>query len=68
MTYEQQQKKFDIEKWQDSEKAGHDMCGSYEFCGLCDKKLTNPCARAARKHGKAGAVRIAVVQKKRTAK
>lgn len=40
------QKKFDVQKWVDSEVAGYDKCGEYEFCGKCDKSLANPCAEA----------------------
>lgn len=67
MTLEKQQKYFDDAKWFDSIQAGADRCGSYEFCNSCNKKLSYPCARAAKKSA-AGAVRVAVVRKKRTAK
>ena len=40
------QQKFDIQKWTESEQAGYDKCGEYEFCGQCDKNLTDPCAEA----------------------
>ncbi len=42
----QQQRKIDYDKWLESEKKQKDMCGSYDFCKYCDKKLKNPCARA----------------------
>ncbi len=40
---------LDVKKWLDSEKAGIDTCGSYEYCANCDKSLENPCARAYEK-------------------
>jgi hypothetical protein len=44
------QKKIDEQKWLESEKAGHDTCGTYKFCGKCDKTLENPCAVAKDKY------------------
>lgn len=46
------QKKFDEQKWLDSEKAGFDTCGTYKFCGKCDKSIENPCEIAKAKHNK----------------
>jgi hypothetical protein len=46
------QKKFDEQKWLDSEKVGFDTCGTYKFCGKCDKSLENPCVIAKAKHNK----------------
>lgn len=46
------QKKFDEQKWLDSEKLGCDTCGTYYFCAKCDKGVENPCATAKRKFGK----------------
>lgn len=46
------QKKFDEQKWLDSEKAGVDTCGSYKFCVKCDKTLENPCDKAKSKYSK----------------
>lgn len=40
------QKTFDIQKWTESEQAGYDKCGEYEFCHKCDKTIVNPCAEA----------------------
>lgn len=40
------QKKFDVQKWTESEQAGRDKCGEYEFCAKCDKAIENPCAEA----------------------
>ena len=46
------QEKFDKQKWIDSEKLGHDTCGTYKFCGKCNKSIENPCATAQAKHSK----------------
>ena len=46
------QKKIDEQKWIDSEKAGHDTCGTYKFCSKCDKSIENPCATAKAKLNK----------------
>ena len=48
----EKQNKFDELKWLDSEKAGCDTCGTYKFCGKCDKSLENPCAVAKAKYSK----------------
>ena len=64
MTLEKQQRVFDDVKWFDSIHAGFDRCGTYEFCASCKKAASYPCARAAKKHS-CGAVRIAVMHKKR---
>ncbi len=48
----EKQRKFDEQKWLDSEKLGCDTCGTYKFCGKCDKTLENPCATAKVKHYK----------------
>ena len=68
MTYEKQQEVFDVVKWIDSVNAGCDMCGTYEFCHCCNKALKHPCARASKMHSQSGAVRVAVIRKKRTTK
>jgi hypothetical protein len=54
MTLEQEQSKFDAVKWFDSISAGEDKCGSYEFCGECNKNISSPCARAARRYARGG--------------
>jgi len=64
MTLEQQQAIFDEEKWRKSIETGEDLCGTYEFCSLCIKDKSYPCARAARKYSGEG-VRLAVVHIKR---
>jgi hypothetical protein len=48
----EKQKKFDEQKWLDSEKLGVDTCGTYKFCGKCDKSFENPCAVAKAKYSK----------------
>lgn len=58
MDFQAQQKKFDDIKWFDSIIAGEDRCGTYDFCGVCNKEETYPCARAAYKVRKV-AVRVA---------
>jgi predicted PP-loop superfamily ATPase len=48
----EKQKKFDEQKWLESEKLGVDTCGTYKFCGKCDKTIENHCAVAKAKHSK----------------
>lgn len=62
MDFKKQQDRFDVIKWYDSILAGYDRCGSYEFCGVCNKDIDNPCARAAYKYRKKGWVSIATVR------
>lgn len=40
------QQQLDVQKWLDSEQAGRDMCGEYDYCAYCDKNVTDPCACA----------------------
>lgn len=40
------QQEMDVKKWNDSQKAGYDTCGTYDFCSKCDKSLENPCDKA----------------------
>ena len=40
------QQELYIKKWTDSEKAGYDTCGTYNYCANCDKTLENPCEKA----------------------
>lgn len=47
MDFKAQQNRFDEIKWFDSIVAGYDRCGSYEFCGRCNKEEEYPCAHAA---------------------
>ncbi len=67
MDFKKQQDRFDVIKWYDSIVAGCDMCGTYEFCGACNKDLENPCARAAYKYRK-GVVHLATIRLKIGAK
>ena len=66
MDYKTQQRVFDDEKWYDSVQAGNDQCGTYAFCGVCDKAEEFPCARAVERFQKANVpkkyVRIATVR------
>ena len=63
MDFKKQQERFDVIKWYDSIVAGYDRCGTYEFCGACNKDLENPCARAAYQY-RSGGVRIATIRLK----
>ena len=40
------QLELDIKKWIESEKIGHDLCGTYAFCEYCEKEIKYPCAEA----------------------
>lgn len=46
---DEKQKELELQKWFDSEKAGKDTCGSYDYCKNCDKSLVDPCATAYEK-------------------
>ena len=46
MALTKKQAELDVDKWLKSEQAGHDLCGDFEFCAMCDKTLENPCAKA----------------------
>lgn len=46
MTNKELQLELDIKKWIESERAGMDLCGNYEYCKYCEKDLKNPCAEA----------------------
>lgn len=43
---------FDTKKWLDSERAGRDMCGEYDYCAVCDKSAEYPCEKAYVKYTK----------------
>ncbi len=60
MDFKSQQARFDDIKWYDSIVAGCDRCGSYDFCSVCDKTETEPCARATYRY-KNGKTRIATI-------
>ena len=60
--YKREQDKFDKVKWYDSILAGCDKCGSYAFCGKCNKEEKYPCARAMHRYER-GAVRLAIIRK-----
>lgn len=57
------QEMIDLKKWFDSESAGHDTCGTYEFCAFCDKALLQPCACAYEKAAQQSAPRQRVMPK-----
>lgn len=40
------QNELDVKKWLESETAGYDLCGEFEFCVKCIKTLENPCSAA----------------------
>ncbi len=61
MDFKTQQERFDDIKWYDSIVAGCDRCGSYAFCGDCDKNQTEPCARAAYRYKKQDWTKIATI-------
>lgn len=46
MNYKVNQAVFDKVKWLESDQAGKDFCGSYEFCSFCKKEEQYPCAKA----------------------
>ena len=64
MTLKEEQRRFDDLKWYESIEVGEDKCGSYAFCMDCNKDLTYPCARAARRYVR-GVFRVATIIIKR---
>lgn len=46
MAISKKQKELDVAKWLKSEEMGRDMCGEFDFCSVCNKKVQNPCAKA----------------------
>lgn len=42
------QQELDEKKWHDSQKAGYDTCGTYDYCQKCDKSMENPCENAVK--------------------
>ncbi len=49
MALTKKQMELDKMKWEISESLGVDMCGSFEFCPLCNKGVENPCDKAYKK-------------------
>ena len=49
MALTKKQMELDKIKWEISESLGVDMCGSFEFCPLCNKDVENPCDKAYKK-------------------
>ncbi|MBQ8320623.1 MAG: hypothetical protein IJX81_07085 [Clostridia bacterium] len=64
MKLKEEQTRFDEVKWFASVAAGADQCGSYSFCGCCNKENSYPCARAARRYARGG-IRVATVTVKK---
>ena len=46
------QKELDTKKYEESAKAGKDLCGTYDYCKYCNKKNKYPCAAAVRRNQK----------------
>lgn len=70
---DEKQRELELQKWFDSEKAGKDTCGSYDYCKNCDKSLVDPCANAYAKSApktvcKKSATKVATTKKATTAK
>ena len=70
MNFKRYQDTFDKIKWEDGVRIDADPCGSYAFCGYCDKTEKYPCARAADRMEQKnnGRVRIAGVRSKKAKK
>ena len=64
MTLEEKQEIFDNVKWEAGVEKGEDLCGTYDFCTLCEREKSFPCARAQKRFNGEG-VRVAVIRKKR---
>lgn len=43
------QEELDKVKYLESEQVGKDTCGSYFYCGYCNKRNKYPCASAFKK-------------------
>lgn len=46
MALSKKQHELDVAKWEKSEQLGKDACGTFDYCGECDKSLENPCDKA----------------------
>lgn len=46
MEKQELQSRLDVEKWLLSENRHLDLCGSFGYCGVCDKAKQHPCASA----------------------
>lgn len=53
MKVKELQQKLDAKKYEESAKAGKDLCGTYDYCKYCNKKNKYPCAAAYNKNKKA---------------
>ena len=38
------------DKWMESERVGHDVCGEFPYCTRCDKTDVPPCPAASFRH------------------
>lgn len=67
MNFKRFQDKFDKTKWFDSIAVGYDRCGTYAFCGDCEKSEKYPCARAYARwyRTEKGYVRIARIRRRK---
>ena len=51
------QKCLDIKKYEHSKEKNKDMCGTYEYCVVCNKKNKYPCATAFKRFNNKGGVK-----------
>ncbi len=68
MAITKKQMELDKMKWEESERAGKDACGTFEFCVKCDKSLENPCDKAYTAYNKKPVVKKTAVKKTSAAK
>lgn len=50
MEISEKQRELDKIKWEKSVRLGFDACGSFDFCKMCDKNISNPCEVAHNKY------------------
>lgn len=43
---QEMQAELDVAKWNEGVEKGNDPCGTYTYCGNCDKAADYPCAQA----------------------
>ena len=63
MNFKSRQEKIDVIKWYDSILMGEDRCGTYEYCGKCNKGEKYPCAKAESRYIN-NYVRVATVKRR----
>lgn len=44
------QEKLDEIKWYIGQELGCDPCGTFEYCGKCNKQEENPCEKALKRY------------------